>query len=272
MTVQSHCNEKIPSLPCPYALEFTPPSQPTIELERSSRKQRLAASYRIFGRFGFDMGTAGHITARDPERTDHFWVNPLGIHFTRMCVSDLMLVNHEAQIVVPPARAQARLNVAAFAIHSQLHRARPDVMAAAHSHSLYGKAFSTLGKLLDPISQDATAFYEDHALYPHFSGPIVDPDEGRRIGDCLGDRHAVILQNHGLLTVGQTVESCIWRYLAMENACQTQLIAAAAGVIKPVPHQIAQQSARLLRGESLAYNAFQPYWEWITAEEPGLLE
>lgn len=121
-----------------FGAEALLPVQPTLEQERLYRKQRLAAGYRLFARAGFDMGGAGHITARDPELTDHFWVNPAGVHFSRIRVSDLMLVSHEGEIVQPPARAKPRLNRAAFAIHSELHKARPDVVAAAHSHSLYG--------------------------------------------------------------------------------------------------------------------------------------
>jgi hypothetical protein len=85
----------------------------------------------------------------------------MGVHFSRIRVSNLMLVDHEGRIVQEPKGVRPILNQAAFAIHSRLHLARPDVNAAAHSHSLYGKAFSALGKLLNPISQGAAAFYQD---------------------------------------------------------------------------------------------------------------
>src|SRR3954468_3773446 len=120
-----------------------------------------------------------------------------------------MLVSHEGEIVQAPAQAKPRLNRAAFAIHSELHKARPDVVAAAHSHSLYGKAWSTLGRLLDPLTQDAAAFYEDHALFQEFSGVVLDTSEGEKIAHALGSKKAVILQNHGILTVGQTVEAAV---------------------------------------------------------------
>ena len=150
----------------------------TIEEERLHRKQRLAAAFRLFGKFGFDEGVAGHITARDPEHLDHFWVNPFGMSFTHIRVSDLILVNHEGEVV----EGDAPVNGAAFAIHSQVHAARPDVIAAAHSHSIYGKAWSSLGRLLDPITQDACAFYDDHALFDDYTGVVLDLEEGKRIG------------------------------------------------------------------------------------------
>ncbi|BCW89212.1 Decarboxylase NovR [Alphaproteobacteria bacterium SO-S41] len=250
----------------------TLPVQPTLELERLYRKQRLAASYRLFGRYGFDMGGAGHITARDPELTDHFWVNPLGVHFSRIKVSDLMLVSHHGEIVVPPVKTKARLNRAAFAIHSELHKARPDVVAAAHAHSLYGKAWSALGRLLDPLTQDSAAFYDDHALFEEFSGVVLDTSEGEKIATTLGHRKAIILQNHGILTVGQSVEAAVWRYIALENACQTQLLAEAAGQTRPMPAEVARHTAGQVGTEVGGFYAFQPYWDVVTEEEPDLFD
>ena len=159
------------------AAALLPQGERTVEEERLHRKQNLAAAFRLFSRFGFDEGVAGHITARDPELTDHFWVNPFGMHFGHIRVSDLLLVRHDGTIV----EGDRPLNQAAFAIHSQVHAARPDVIGAAHSHSVYGKTWSTLGRLLDPITQDACAFYDDHALFDEYSGVVLDLEEGKRI-------------------------------------------------------------------------------------------
>ena len=135
-----------------------PPTFTSAAEERLHRKQRLAAAFRLFSRFGFDEGVAGHITARDPEFPDHFWVNPFGVHFSHIRVSDLICVDHHGDVV----EGSHAVNAAAFAIHSQVHAARPDVVAAAHAHSVYGKTWSSLGRLLDPITQDVCAFYDDH--------------------------------------------------------------------------------------------------------------
>ena len=184
--------------------KFTRPEPPVferVEDERLHRKQRLAAAFRLFGRFGFSEGIAGHITARDPEFTDHFWVNPLGVYFGHIRVSDLILVDTEGEVV----KGSRPVNQAAFAIHSQLHEARPDIMAAAHAHSLYGKTWSSLSRLLDPLNQDACAFYEDHVLFDDYRGVVLDTSEGKRIAEALGNKKAAILRNHGHLTVGHTV-------------------------------------------------------------------
>src|SRR5439155_22660550 len=115
------------------------PKYDTVEEERLHRKQRLAAGFRLFGKFGFEEGVAGHITARDPEQLDHFWVNPFGMSFSHISVSDLVLVNSRGEVV----EGEGGVNTAAFAIHSALHEARPDIVAAVHSHALYGKAGAT---------------------------------------------------------------------------------------------------------------------------------
>src|SRR6266481_3279062 len=166
-----------------------PPVFATPAEERRHRKERLAAAFRLFSRFGFDEGVAGHITARDPEQHDHFWVNPFGMHFGQIRVSDLILVDHAGTVV----EGRAEVNLASFAIHSRIHAARPDVVAAAHAHSLYGKSWSTLGRLLDPLTQDACAFYDDHSLFADYTGVVLDPEEGKRIAHALGDNKAVIL-------------------------------------------------------------------------------
>lgn len=150
-----------------------PPNFDDVEDERRHRKERLAAALRTFGKLGFEEGVAGHITARDPELTDHFWVNPFGMSFKHVRVSDMILVDHAGRVV----EGRYPVNEAAFAIHSQVHQARPDAVAAAHSHSVHGRAISALGELLEPITQDVCAFYEDHALFDDYTGVVTDLEE-----------------------------------------------------------------------------------------------
>ena len=192
-----------------------------IEAQRAHRKTMLAAAFRIFGKFGFSEGVAGHITARDPEFPDTFWVNPFGVSFNRIKVSDLIRVDEDGKIV---EGKHTMLNQAAFAIHSRLHHARPDVIAAAHAHSIYGKSWSAMGKLLDPLTQDSCAFYDDHAIYDDYTGVVMDTSVGDNIPKVLGDRKATILINHGILTVGHSVEETIWWFVSMERCCQAQIL------------------------------------------------
>ncbi len=240
----------------------------TPEEIRLDRKQKLAAALRLFGKFGFDEGVAGHITVRDPEHTDQFWVNPMGKSFKQMKVSDLLRVNHQGEVV----EGEGLLNGAAFTIHAAIHMAKPNAIAAAHSHSLYGKAWSSLGRLLDPITQDACAFYEDHVLFDDFSGVVLDSSEGKRIAATLGDNKAAILENHGLLTVGESIESAAWWFITMERSCQAQLMAEAAGTPKLITPEAAAQTYNTIGSELAGWFSFQPLYQVITSEQPELFD
>lgn len=205
------------------------PSPPTFDdklEERRYLKGRLAAAFRIFGKYGFDEGVAGHITCRDPVEPTTFWVNPFGVAFSLIKSSDLILVDHHGNVIDGgPVRL---LNTAAFMIHSAIHAARPDVLCAAHSHSIYGRTFCSLGKTLDIITQDACSFYQDHVLYESFNGIVLAEKEGKDIAACLGNKKAALLQNHGLLTVGSTIEAAVFWFVALERCCHAQLMADAA--------------------------------------------
>ena len=244
------------------------PTFDTMEEERLHRKQRLAASFRLFGRFGFDEGVAGHITARDPELLDHFWVNPFGMSFSMISVSDLILVNHEGTVV----EGDALVNGAAFAIHSQIHAARPDVIAAAHAHSVNGKAWSSLRRTLDPLTQDACAFYEDHALFDDYTGVVLDPEEGKRIAHALAGNKAAILSNHGLLTVGHSVDEAVWWFITMERTCQAQLLAEAAGTPVLIDAHQAELTATQVGSHVAGYYSFAPLYAKITQDQPDLFD
>ena len=247
---------------------FTPPSFATVAEERQHRKERLAGGFRIFSAYGFCEGVAGHITARDPEFPDTFWVNPFGMHFGLIKASDLIRVDGEGNVV----EGTRPVNVAAFAIHGQIHEARPDVVAAAHAHSIYGKAWSSVGRLLDPITQDACAFYEDHVFFDDTRVLITEANEAAQIATALGPHKAAILRNHGLITVGRTVEEAVWWFISMERCCQAQFLA--ESVAKPL--QIDAENARGTRAVNgtpfAGWFQCQPLWDQIVSEKPDLLQ
>ncbi len=244
------------------------PAPRDIAQERLHRKQRLAATFRLFARYGFDQGLAGHVTARDPEHVHSYWVNPLGRHFSQIRVSDLVRVDETGAVV----EGDQPVNRAGVAIHTAVHAARPDVVAAAHTHSTYGKAWSTLGRLLDPLTQDACKFYNDHALFDDFTGVVLEASEGERIAAALGPRKAVILKNHGLLTAGPSVEAAAYWFIAMDNAAQTQLLAEAAGTPTAISPEVAAHTATQTGTAKGGALSFQPLWDFIVAREPDLLD
>ncbi|MFJ4034223.1 class II aldolase/adducin family protein [Streptomyces griseoluteus] len=244
-----------------------PPMHESVDEERRHRKERLAGALRLFGRAGFEDGVSGHITARDPEFSDCFWVNPFGMPFKHVTVSDLVLANQDGQVI----EGGYHVNQAAFTVHAAVHAARPDVVAVAHCHSVHGRALASLGEVPDPITQESCAFYEDTALYDDYTGVTVDAEEGRRIASVLGSNKALVLRNHGLLTVGDSVDAAAWWFMSMERSCQVQLTAEAAGRPVLIEHRQAVATREQLGGDLVAWINYQPLWQDISRSEPDLL-
>jgi ribulose-5-phosphate 4-epimerase/fuculose-1-phosphate aldolase len=227
--------------------------------ERAQRKHRLAAALRVFARLGFDIGVAGHITVRDPGDPDLFWVNPFGVAFAHIRPADLLLVDHHGQVV----EGDGVLNTAAFRIHAHVHAARPDVVAAAHAHSVHSSAWSAMKRPLLPLTNEGCFFFEDHVVHTDHTGITVEDDKAKAIAADLGPHRAAFLANHGALTVGATVD---------EAACHVQLLAEAAGT----PHPVEPADARLVRDTMGTAHAgwfsFQPLYQQIARENPDLFE
>lgn len=233
--------------------------------ERAHRKLKLAAAFRIFARFGLAEGIAGHITVRDPEFHDRFWVNPYAKHFSAIHPDDLVCIDDEGKV----HHGTGPVNAAAVAIHCGIHGTNAGVVAAAHTHTTYGRAFSCRPRLLAPINQEACLFHDDHVL---FRGDVVvlASEEGRRIAAAMGDKRAAILLNHGLLTVGSSVDAAAYRFLAMERCCQVQLLAEAAGEIESLPEQDVRATRMQLGSDYVAWLGFQGLYEQLLRESPDL--
>jgi len=222
--------------------------------ERAARKDHLAGTFRVLGKLGFENGTAGHAAVRDPERPEWFWTNAFGMPFRRITTDSLLLVDEEGHVV----EGDGIVNRAAYAIHSRVHAARADVNASVHMHSTAGMAWGALGRKLAPITQDACTFYQDHEVYNAYQGPVLDLAEGESIGRVLGPGKALILQNHGLLTVGQTIDEAAWWMVRLDRCCQVQLLAEAAGSPVSIPHELALESARQIGTPHAGWFSFQP--------------
>jgi ribulose-5-phosphate 4-epimerase/fuculose-1-phosphate aldolase len=247
-------------LPSPFA---------SVDEERAHRKAKLAGALRLFGRFGFSEGVAGHITVRDPEFPDLFWVNSFGMNFRHVRASDLILVDHEGNVVY----GTRAVNRAAFVIHAAIHEARPDVVAAAHAHSPYGKSFSSLGIPLAPLTQDACAFYDDHTVIATQGGAVVfEVEAGRQLAAEFPTGKAAIHQNHGLFTVGETVDEAAFWFISMERSCQAQLMAMAAGTPHHINHEFATYTREQTGYPLAGWFQFQPLWQDICRTDPDLFE
>lgn len=205
--------------PHPYAMPtFTDP-----HAKREWMLKHMAGAFRVFARKGFTEGAAGHISIRDPVDPSTFWINPLGVHFGLLTAQDMVHVDENGQVLKDGN--QHAINTAGFMIHSALHKARPDVDAACHTHSTYGRAYSALGRPLEMLNQDVLHFYKHHSVYEGYGGVALEAEEGVEIAKALGPTNkAVILRNHGLLTVGSSVDEAAYLFTLMEKSCEIQFL------------------------------------------------
>ena len=239
----------------------------TLETERQHRLEHLAGACRVLARLGMGEGILGHITVRDPEKPDLLWLNPMGLAFSRIQVSDLVQVNHQGDIL----KGSHPVNQVGVRLHSALHEARPEVMAVCHMHTQYGKAWSSLGRLLDPISQDACLFHGRQALIrePRLANTR---DDAARFAASFGDHRVGIQVGHGLFTTGLTVDEATWWFISMERACEVQLLAEAAGTPEHWPDEMARGLAAGLGSSGFGHASFKPFWDEICASDPDLFD
>jgi ribulose-5-phosphate 4-epimerase/fuculose-1-phosphate aldolase len=238
---------------------------------RQHLKERLVGACRAFALQGFDYGFAGHLTIRDPEHPDLYWTNPMAIHFSQVKVSNLILADHEGRVV----EGKHAINRAGFVLHAAVHEAHQDIVAMCHAHTVYGTAFSALGKKLDPISQDAAAFYEDHVVIGDEAGQVaVEKKAGHKVANAFKGVKAAIHQNHGLLTASRhSIESAAFWFIALERCCQQQLMIEATGA-KPrlVPEDKARYSREHVGSDYIGWLHFQTIWDQLVNTQPDMFD
>lgn len=208
---------------------MTSPQLGSISEIRAQRKEQVALGYRLFASFGWGDDGAGHITARDPELTDHMWLLPFGLTFGEATPDRLVLIDPAGSIVEGDDRYG--FNTTAYNIHHPIHDARPDIVAACHTHTGYGTPLAALCEPLRMISQEACAFHRDQAVYLGENLDVTTADGGKPIASALGDNKLVLLGNHGLLTVGSSVASALGFFVLAERAAEVQIKAPAGRVV-----------------------------------------
>lgn len=210
------------------------------ESEEALRIQ-LAAAYRLVDHFGWTELIYGHLTARVPGPEIHFLINPYGLNYDEVSASNLVKIDIDGNVVEETAYP---VNTAGFVIHSAVHMADSDAnKCVMHTHTRAGMAIAAIEDGLQPVSMFSTAFFNQLA-YHAYEGPSLEIDERERLLANLGDKRAMILQNHGLLVVGQTIPDAFLRLYRLERACQIQLDAAAAGTLNVMSGQLANRSGR----------------------------
>ncbi|OIW27534.1 class II aldolase [Coniochaeta ligniaria NRRL 30616] len=229
------------------------PSFPTFSQERRHVLTHMAAIFRYWARTGCTEGQSGHISVRDPEFPGCMWMNPLGRHFGTLVAGDMLLLNiASGQVVAGAANPTTKLrtaNAAGYFIHAAIHQARGDVHAVCHAHTVPGRAWSVFARPLEMLTQDVCNFHNAHAVYANYGGIVFGSDEGVRIAAALGEANkAAILMNHGLLTVGSTVDEAGFLFGLLDRSCAIQLQVEAACAGNPVLKR------NVISDEEAAYN------------------
>ncbi|KAJ5054334.1 uncharacterized protein L3040_000610 [Drepanopeziza brunnea f. sp. 'multigermtubi'] len=228
--------------------DLVAPGIPTFSSHAEERKHILihtAAVFRDFSRKGFTEGMAGHISVRDPEYESYIWMNPLGKHFGLMTAGDLVCLDINTGKQVGGNRSRAA-NAAGFLIHSEIHKARPDVHAVCHAHTNAGRAWSSFARGIDMLNQDICTLYNSIAVYNEYGGIVFAEEEGKNIATALGTKNKVaILMNHGLLSTGSTVDEAGFLFGLLDRGCaiQLQVEAALAGNPNLKKHIVSDEEA-----------------------------
>jgi ribulose-5-phosphate 4-epimerase/fuculose-1-phosphate aldolase len=204
----------------------------------------LAAAYRLADLYGMSDMIYTHISARVPGEPNHFLINAHGMLFDEITATSLLKVDLDGTIAYQPNNGYG-LQVAGFVIHSALYRARPDVNAAMHTHTVAGMAVSSMKCGLIPLTQTSTRFYTRIA-YHDFNGPERDPSERDHLARDLGSYNLMILRNHGLLTVGPSVAEAFNFMYGMERSCEAQLAAMSANTeLNYLPQEVVDKAVAM---------------------------
>jgi ribulose-5-phosphate 4-epimerase/fuculose-1-phosphate aldolase len=227
----------------------TQPVREQVSAEEWQARVDLAAMYRLTALYKWDDLIFTHISMRVPGPEHHFLINPYGFLFEEITASSLVKIDLHGNKVMDSPHP---INPAGFVIHSAVHEAREDAMCVFHIHSLYGVAVSAQKKGLLPISQ-ASLFPLSSLSYHDYEGVALNDDEKPRLVADLGTNNALMLRNHGLLTVGKSGADAFLMMYLLESACRVQILAQSGGgelVIVPTPilQGIKAQAAQAMRG------------------------
>ena len=228
-----------------------------IAAERLKRKREIALGYRIFAslRWG-DLGD-GHITASDPELTDHIWLLKYPYGFENATIDDLVLVGPDGSVVEGgPAGGPAgdEINTTAYYIHHPIHEARKDIVGVAHTHTAWGTPFAATGRPIVPITQEACSFHERWAMFDDEEVQVLGRSTGVRIAESLADSTVAILRNHGLISTGPSVGEAISAFVTLERVTEALMKAPDAAPISDAAAIEARNDLAEMRAFSVAFD------------------
>ena len=201
----------------------------------------LAAAFRVAHHHGWNETVRNHITARLPDAPEHFLMNPMGLGWHEITASNLLKVDLDGTVLTESdlAPGPAGLN-----FHSAILRAKPDLNCTFHIHPTQGVAVSAMKDGLIYVDQGGCALYGQVA-YHEFEGLAEEADEAPRIVSDLGDKFAMIMWNHGLLTVGRTIGEAVTYMASLVAACDLQIRLMSTGAeIRSIPEEVLEHTSR----------------------------
>ncbi len=218
--------------------------------ERDHRKQQTALGYRLFAALRWGQAGDGHISARDPEQTDCFWLLRYGVPFNQATVNDLVLVGPDGSVV----EGEGDINETAYFIHMPIHEARPEATCVAHTHTSFGTPWSAMVQPFQPLTQEAVSFVFNQSIFNGEEVNVADYDTGRRIATAVGASGLCFLRNHGMLTVGATVAETVGFFVMAERVAEVH-IKAPEGL--PISDEVAKRLAPSLEDPTVGCHAFE---------------
>ncbi len=224
------------------------------EDERAHRKEMCAIGYQIFATHRWGYLGDGHISARDPILTDHFWLLDWGVPFGAATPDRLVLVGPGGEVFDAAGNPTGAVNTAGYNIHAPLLAARPDVASACHTHTAFGTPWSANVEPFRALSQESTAFVFDQALFDDEEVEVLSVEGGKRIAAALGDAKFCILRNHGPLTVGRSVEEAVGWFVMAERVAEVHVKAPNG---KPISDEAAAIAAATMAADLTGWRVFQ---------------
>jgi ribulose-5-phosphate 4-epimerase/fuculose-1-phosphate aldolase len=241
-----------------------------VSAEEWEARVNLACAYRLVDHFGWTHLTANHISLRVPGDEEHFLLNPYGLFYDEVTASSLIKIDLDGNKIM---ESEFGINQAGYVIHSAIHAARTDVTCAIHTHTEAGMAVSAQKGGLLPLNMSAIRFH-GHVAYHDYEGVTLDIEERDSIVADLGDNYAMILRNHGLLTLGRNVGEAFHLMYNLEKACRAQLAAMAGGAELEIPaddvvRKSAEQSWRTNNTNTGEHPAWPPLMRKMDRIDPS---
>jgi ribulose-5-phosphate 4-epimerase/fuculose-1-phosphate aldolase/alpha-ketoglutarate-dependent taurine dioxygenase len=231
-------------------------------------RYRLAALYRVLAMEKLDEGISGHISLKVPGREDAFWVNPFGLFFEEVTPDNLITVDSKGNVL----EGDYPVNVAGFCIHAALHKGRPDTHCIVHTHSPQATVYASLSQPIQPVNQTSCMFFEDHALYDEYNGPVLSLSEGQKLVAATGNNHTLLLRNHGVLTMAAELETAAILMISAEQACAMNLASMNAGHVKLVEPEVARLTRQWIANPLGMQIEFDAYMRKAERFYPDLLK